>query len=351
MEVGLPNMAGRRYACGCRMRRGARGVLQAVNSTSQCVVITYGRPRETDPEYRLLREAGHEIVSHRNLDSADAAADLARCAAIVVGGQFIDAACLDRMPNCKVVTRLGVGYENVDVDAATTRGIRVTYCPDYGVHEVSTHAIAMMLAMARNMDLLLADSRAGRWKFGAMGRMERLQDQVLGVLGFGRIGRETAIKGRGLGMTVLAHDPVIADGQIAEVGIEPAGFAEVVRRSDYLSLHVPAAPETRQLIDANVLAQMKPGARIINTARGSLIDEDALLAAIQDGRIAGAALDVLHTEPPPADHPLLHEPNVITTPHAAWYSEGAKADLFVRCAQDVIRVLAGEEPVYPLNEV
>lgn len=317
----------------------------------QCVVVTYGNPRETDPEYRLLQAAGHELVSHRNLDSAEAAVDLARCAAIVVGNQRLDAAHLDRMPNCKVVTRLGVGYENVDVAAATARGIRVTYCPDYGVDEVSTHAITLMLVMARNMNSLLEASRAGRWRHAAMGTIERLQDQVLGVLGFGRIGRATAIKGRGLGMTVVAHDPVIADERIAEQGIEPAGFAELVRRSDYVSLHVPSSPETRHLLDAGVLARMKPGARIINTARGSLIDEDALLAAVQQGRIGGAALDVFNKEPPAADHPLLHEPNVIVTPHAAWYSEGAKADLFVRCTEDVIRVLAGEEPVYPLNDV
>ncbi len=322
-----------------------------MNSTSQCVVITYGEPRDTDPEIRLLREAGHEVVSHRQLDGFEAGPDLARCAAIIVGGQFVDAACLDRLPNCRVLTRLGVGYENIDVDAATARGIRVTYCPDYGVHEVSTHAITLMLAMARNMDSLLADSRAGRWRFGAWGHMERLQEQVLGVLGFGRIGRATASKARGLGMTVLAHDRAIADGQIAEEGIEPVGFQDLVRRSDYLSLHVPAAPETTHLIGAKVMAQMKPGARIINTARGSLIDEDALLAALQDGRVGGAALDVLNTEPPPADHPLVGHPNVILTPHAAWYSEGAKTDLFVRCAQDVIRVLAGEEPVYPLNRL
>ncbi len=318
---------------------------------SQCVVVAYGSPQETDPEYRLLQEAGHEIVSHRDLDSEEAVADLARCHGLVVALQPVDASRLDQMPHCKVVSRLGVGYDNIDVPAATARSIRVTYCPDYGVHEVSTHAITLMLVMARNMDSLLAASRAGHWDYAAMGTMERLQDQVLGVLGFGRIGRETALKGKGLGMTVLAHDPVIPDDQIAEQGIEPAHFAEVLRRSDYISLHIPSMPETRHLINAEALAQMKPTARIINTARGPLIDEDALLMALQQGQIAGAALDVFHTEPPPADHPLLHEPNVIVTPHAAWYSEAAKIDLRVRCIQDVIRVLAGEEPVYPLNEV
>ncbi len=318
---------------------------------STCVVVAYGDLQASDPEYRMLQEAGHEIVCHRRLDSPDAAGDLARCDGLIVALQPIDAARLDRMPNCKVVTRLGVGYDNIDVPAATARGVRVTYCPDYGVHEVSTHAITLLLVMARNMEALLAASRAGRWDHAAMGTMQRLQDQVLGVLGFGRIGRETACKGKGLGMTVLAHDPVIPDAAIAAHGIEPVSFPEVLRRADYISLHIPSMPETRHLIDAAALAQMKPTVRIINTARGPLIDEDALLVALQQGRIAGAALDVLHTEPPPADHPLLHEPRVIVTPHAAWYSEAAKLDMRVRCAQDVIHVLAGAEPVYPLNEV
>ena len=145
-----------------------------------CVILAYRTPRETDPEYRLLRAAGYEIVSHRDLDSAQAAVDLAGCAALIAGNQTVDAACLDRMPNCQVVIRLGVGYENVDEEAATARGVRVTYCLDYGVHEVSTHVITLMLVMARNMDSLLAASRAGRWDHAAMGAIARLQDQVLG---------------------------------------------------------------------------------------------------------------------------------------------------------------------------
>lgn len=323
----------------------------AVSSMCHCVVLGFDNPRILGPGFDLLQAAGHEVAGHQDFDAVEAAPDLARCSALIVGLQPVDADLLGRAPNCRVVTRLGVGYENVDLEAAAARGVRVTYCPDYGVHEVSTHAITMMLAMARNLDSLLEASRAGKWTRSAMGSIERLQDQVLGVLGFGRIGRETAAKARGLGMRVLAHDPAIADERIAEQGIEAARFDDVIRQSDYISLHLPLAPETRHLIDARALSRMKPSARIINTARGGVVDEDALLAAIREGRIAGAALDVLHTEPPPADHPLLHEPNVIVTPHAAWYSEGAKNDLFARCAEDVIRVLAGEEPLYPLNTV
>lgn len=316
---------------------------------SHRVVIAMPRIRETDPDVTLLREAGCDVEAHARWTAPEARAALARCDGLIIGLQIMDDAQLARMPRCRVISRLGVGYDNIDVDAATARGVQVTYVPDYGVHEVSTHAIALMLVMARNLPALLAASAAGRWDGRAMGTMQRLQDQTLGVVGFGRIGRATAGKGQGLGMRVVVHDPLVPDAAIVEQGLEPASLPDLARRADYVSLHVPASPATRHLIDADVLARMKPTARLINTARGPLIDEDALLAALRAGALAGAALDVFAQEPPPPDHPLLHEPNVIVTPHAAWYSEAAKRDMRVRCAQDVVRVLTGQAPVYPLN--
>lgn len=313
-------------------------------------MIAYRNIPETDPAYIMLRKAGYEVDVHNRLGTAAAPA-LARCEGLIVGLQRIDDPLMARMPRCRVISRLGVGYDNIDVPAATARGIQVTYVPDYGVHEVSTHAIALMLVMARNMGSLLRASNEGRWDYSAMGVMQRLQDQTLGVAGFGRIGRETAKKGKGLGMTVIVHDPVVPATGIQALGMEPVDMDTLLDRADYLSLHVPSSPATRHLIDARALARMKDTARIINTARGPLIDEDALLAALRAGTIAGAALDVFTTEPPPADHPLLHEPNVIVTPHAAWYSEAAQHDLRTGCAQDVINVLSGRKPVHPLNEV
>ena len=316
---------------------------------SHRVVIAMPRIRETDPDVQLLREAGCRVEAHARWTEPETRAALARCDGLIVGLQIIDDAQLARMPRCRVISRLGVGYDNIDVAAATARGVQVTYVPDYGVHEVSTHAIALLLVMARNMPALLAASAAGRWDGRAMGTMQRLQDQTLGVVGFGRIGRATAGKGQGLGMQVVVHDPLVPDAAITEQGLEPASLPDLARRADYVSLHVPASPATRHLINADVLARMKPTARIINTARGPLIDEEALLAALRAGALAGAALDVFAQEPPPPDHPLLHEPNVIVTPHAAWYSEAAKRDMRGRCAQDVVNVLTGRTPVYPLN--
>ncbi len=315
------------------------------------VLYTVRSIDEKDAEVRMLRQVGCTIHVHAALQAPEAQEDIAQASGLIVGLHRIDGALLDRMPRLKVIARMGVGYDNIDLEAATARGVQVTYVPDYGVHEVSTHAITMLLVMARNMPTLLAASAAGRWDYGAMGTMHRIQDQTLGVAGFGRIGRETALKGKGLGMTVIVHDPIVPAAEIAAHGLEAVDFPTWLRRSDYVSLHVPASPATRHMLDAAALQRMKRTARIINTARGPLIDEDALLVALRAGEIDAAALDVFQTEPPPPDHPLLHEPNVYVTPHAAWYSEAAKQDMRTRCAQDVINVLEGRPPIYPLNEV
>ena len=318
---------------------------------SKKVLYTMRNINDQDPEVRMLLQAGCTVHVHASLNGAEARDDVAQASGLIVGLNTVDGALLDRMPCLKVVARLGVGYDNIDLEAATARGVQVTYVPDYGVHEVSTHAITMLLVMARNMPSLLAASAAGRWDYGAMGTVQRIQDQTLGVAGFGRIGRETALKAKGLGMHVIVHDPIVPTAEIASHGLESVDFPSWLRRSDYISLHVPAMPATHHMIDVAALQQMKPTARIINTARGPLIDEDALLAALRAGEIDAAALDVFDTEPPSAEHPLLHEPNVHVTPHAAWYSEAAKQDMRTRCAQDVINVLSGQPPVYPLNKV
>lgn len=318
---------------------------------SKRVLYTQRTIDKQEVDVQMLLQAGYTVVGQASLKAPEAQEDVSLASGLIVGLNAIDGDLLDRMSNLKVVARLGVGYDNIDLEAATTRGVQVTYVPDYGVHEVSTHAITMLLVMARNMPTLLAASAIGKWDYKAMGTVQRIQDQTLGVAGFGRIGRETAFKGRGLGMTVIVHDPIVAASQIEAYGLEAVDFASLLQRSDYISLHVPSMPATRHMIDAAALKQMKDTARIINTARGPLIDENALLAALRAREIDAAALDVFQEEPPQPDHPLLQEPNVHVTPHAAWYSEAAKLDMRTSCARDVINVLSGQPPVYPLNEV
>ena len=209
---------------------------------------------------------------------------------------------------------MGTGLDAIDIPAATARGIWVTYAPDYSIDEVSTHAIALVLAQARGLAGLLGTTRQGIWNAEAGGVLYRLSDQTLGVIGCGRIGQATAVKGRGLGLDVIAYDPYVDAAAMAELGVQVVDLETLLRTADYISLHSPLTEETRHLMNAETLAMMKPTAYLVNAARGGLIDEDALLAAVQNGQIAGAALDVLAVEPVAADHPFLQEERILLTP-------------------------------------
>ena len=228
---------------------------------SKKVLYTVRSINDQDPEVRMLMQAGCTVHVHASLNAAEAQDDVSQASGLIVGLNTVNGALLDRMPCLKVVARMGVGYDNIDLDAASARGVQVTYVPDYGVHEVSTHAITMLLVMARNMPSLLAASADGRWDYGAMGTVQRIQDQTLGVAGFGRIGRETALKAKGLGMHVIVHDPIVPAVEIETHGLEAVDFSSWLRGSDYISLHVPAMPATHHMIDAAALQQMKPTAR------------------------------------------------------------------------------------------
>jgi len=265
--------------------------------------------------------------------------------------QPVTASTIGTLERCKIISRVGVGLDNIDLPAATARGIWVTNVPDYAIDEVSMHAIALMLAQMRRIPTYAAATRAGHWDGSTASTMRRPGLTTLGVLGFGRIGRAVAAKARGLGLRVLAHDPQLPAASIAAAGVEPMGWEALLRAVDYLSLHLPLAPGSRPLIDTEALALLSPHAYLINTARGGLIDEVALLAALQSGRLAGAALDVLTIEPPAPDHPLLADPRVIVTPHIAWGSAEASEDVRTKGADEVVRVLRGERPRYPANEI
>jgi D-3-phosphoglycerate dehydrogenase len=263
----------------------------------------------------------------------------------------VPASLLNTLPRCRIVSRVGTGLDAIDIPAATARGIWVTNVPDYAVDEVSTHAITLLLALARRLPRLLASTQQGVWDSTLARPFPRFKGQTLGVLGFGRIGSATAAKARGLGLNVIAHDPYVSPQTIEALGVQPVAADRLWRESDFLSLHTPLTDETRQIITAQVLAQMKPSALLINTARGALIDEAALQAAVRSGHIAGAALDVLSIEPPPPDHPLLHDERILITPHYAWYSEDSSRQVRVSAAEEIVRVLRGEKPRCPANQL
>jgi D-3-phosphoglycerate dehydrogenase len=314
------------------------------------VVIGYPGFGDIEIEKEVLRAVDADVVHTGTLDTP-AARDVVRNAdAVMVTIQPVPAALIANMARCRIVSRVGTGLDAIDLDAATAHGIWVTYVPDYSVDEVSAHAIMLLLAQARGLAPLLQGTRNGRWDGGGV-HVRRLQGQVLGLIGGGRIGMATAAKARGLGLEVLVYDPYLAAGALAGTEFRAVDLATLLRESDYVSLHAPLTHENRHIIDAQALAQMKPTAYLINTARGPLIDEAALVAAVRAGTIAGAALDVLAVEPPRPDNPLLHEERILVTPHTAWYSEEAKLDVRRRGAEEVVRVLRNDLPRTPVNHI
>lgn len=315
------------------------------------VVIAYPGFGDIVIETEILKAAGLEIEHVGNLETEEARQAARQCDALMVTIQPVGRELIRSLECCRLICRVGTGLDAIDIDTATERGIWVTYAPDYSIDEVSTHAIALVLAQARGLPGLLGTTRQGIWSSESGGVLYRFSDQTLGVIGCGRIGQATAAKGRGLGLRVLAYDPYVDKARMEELGVEVVDLETVLRSSDYISLHSPLTEETRQLINAETLAMMKPTAYLVNAARGALVDEDALLAAVQGGQIAGAALDVLNVEPVAADHPFLKEERILLTPHAGWYSEESKVDVRVQGAEEVVRVLRGERPRAPVNEV
>jgi D-3-phosphoglycerate dehydrogenase / 2-oxoglutarate reductase len=221
--------------------------------------------------------------------------------------------------------------------------------PDYCLQEVSDHAMALILALARKVPFSNALVQAGRWEMPAVVPIRRLEGQILGLVGLGNIPRRVAPKAMAFGMKVIAHDPYVSAESARELGVELASFDRLLEISDYVSVHAPLTAQTRGLFDANAFRRMKKGAYIVNTARGPLIDEAALVAALDSAHLGGAALDVVATEPPSKDSPLLGRANVILTPHTGFYSVEALEELQTKCAGDVARVLSGEYPVYPVR--
>jgi D-3-phosphoglycerate dehydrogenase len=292
-----------------------------------------------DPELRMAKSTSVEDILAVGRD-ADA---------IIVCYAKLTGDLLRALTRCKVIGRTGLGVDNIDLPAAKERGITVTYVPDYCLQEVSDHAIALLLALARKVPLANKLVQSGRWELPPIVPIRRLEGQVLGLVGFGNIPRLVARKAQGFGLKVVASDPYVSLEALKSAGVEGVSFDRLCDMSDFISVHAPLTPATRGLLNAEAFAKMKKGVLIINTARGPLIDEAALVAALDAGKVGGAGLDVVTVEPLAQDSPLLNRDNVILTPHTAFYSVEALAELQTKAATDVARVLSGEKPVYPVK--
>lgn len=300
-----------------------------------------------DTERGILAPLG---VTVRDCTARRDVNDLRRAVAgavgILVRESRLDADTLAAAPALRGIVRYGVGVDNIDLAAAARQGIRVANVPDYGVEDVSDHALALLLAVVRRIVTRDRDLRAGAWNVARAEPMHRLAGRTLGLLGYGRIGARFHQKAAALGFArVIVCDPAAA----LPADAERVGLETLLAESDVLSCHAPLTPQTRHVVDATALARMKPTAIIINTARGGLIDEAALAAALDGGRLFGAGLDVYESEPLAAASPLRALRNVVLTDHTAWYSEESVAELQSKAAGEMARILRGEAPVHWVN--
>ena len=302
-----------------------------------------------------IAESGLELLRAAcDVSELEAGADLAGALAgaealVVRSATRVDADLIASAPSLRVIGRAGVGVDNVDVAAATAAGIVVCNAPEANVVSAAEHALALLLALARNISVAERSLREGAWERERFAGVE-LADKTLALLGFGRIGRLVASRARALGMRTVAYDPFVTAERIAELGAEQAETIEAaLEQADVVSLHLPVTPETRGLSDSTRLALLRPGALLVNAARGALIDEEALVAALRSGRLAGAALDVFAKEPLPADSPLRDAPNLLLTPHLAGSTHEAQDRAGVVVAEQVVAALGGLPVAHALN--
>ena len=309
---------------------------------SPLVCITDSDLPSGGAEELLLGDAGLEARRCSCTSEQDVIEQCAGADALIVQWAPVSAAALDALPTVRMVSRLGIGYDMIDVDAATERGVAVANTPDYCIEEVACHTLALVLDQARGVAELDRAVRSGRWAAPASyPDAARPSTTAVAVIGYGRIGVRVAQSLRAIGFRVLVHDRYVSDRRIRADGLEPATLDEALAGADIVTLHVPLTADTQHMIDAGAIASMRRGARLVNTCRGGLVDERALAGALRDGHLAGAGLDVFEAEPPPAESPLRELQAVTLSPHAAWYSAGALADLPVLATRQAIDFLAG----------
>ncbi len=305
------------------------------------------------PDYEIEKEVLSAVEGEIMLAGGGTPAEIIALApqadAVLTCWKDVPAEALDIAPNCKVVSRYGIGLDNIPIGRATELGMLVTNVPDFCLEEVSDHVMALLLATARQLLPLARNPERSGWTRETPRPIPRVRGQTLGLIGFGNIARALVPKALGFGLRVIAYTPRLRQSDAPE-GVEVTNdLAALLSASDYVSIHCPLTEETAHIIDEAALAQMKSSALLINTSRGGVIDEEALIRALQDGRIGGAALDVTDPEPPSADNPLLALENVIVTPHAAFYSVAATAELARKAAANVVTVLQGGVPQTLVN--
>ena len=315
------------------------------------VIITDCDHSSIDIERSVLRKAGIELA-HLCCGSEEDLIRECRGGAVMLNqyAPFTERVIRELSPELKLIVRYGVGVDNIDVAAATKYGVAVCNVSDYGMNEVADHAAAMALALERRLNIMVPHVRSGQWNYAESVPIHRFSEQTVGIVGLGRIGRMFARRMSGFGCRLMGFDAFYPAGSIVENLVETVSWEQLLASSDVISIHCPLTEETRGLFDAAAFAAMKPGAYLINTSRGHIVDEGDLLQALQRGEIAGAAMDVMAEEPADPENPLLQLPNFIATPHMGWYSEEAAEELKRKAAEEAVLFLTGRALRYQINE-
>ena len=302
-----------------------------------------------DPAKAALAKLNPTFLMSKSANADDILAVAKDADAILVTYAKLTRDILTQLTKCKAIGRFGLGVDNIDLPAAKEKGIAVNYVPDYCIREVSDHAMALLLALIRKIPLSNKLVQSGRWEMPAVVPIRRIEGTVLGLVGFGNIPRLVAPKAQAFGIKVIAFDPYAKPDVFKAANVESVDFDTLLKTSDYISVHAPLLPATRGMMNADAFGKMKKGAYLVNTARGPLVDEPALIAALDAGQLGGAGLDVVATEPLAKDSKLLGRDNVIISPHTGFYSIEALNELQTKCAADIARVLSGEKAVYPIS--
>jgi D-3-phosphoglycerate dehydrogenase len=317
-------------------------------SKFKVVVTDLGYPTY-DHEKKVLEPVGAKLTLASCQTEEEVIKACRNADGVLLRSAPMTAHVIESIEKCKVIARYGVGVDNVDIKAATAKGIVVANVPNYCDDEVSTQAVALILALARKIVSHDKAVRNGAWDIGSTDPIYRTKGKTIGFVGMGRIGRATARKIAPFEMKMIAFDPFVKDEQVADLGIKMVDFDTLLKTSDFVSLHAPLMAATRHTMDAKALAKMKPTAFLVNTSRGGLIDQKALISALSEKKIAGAGLDVYEVEPLEPDSPLKALDNVVLTDHAGWYSEESIVELQTRAAMAVAAVLSGARPESAVN--
>jgi len=320
------------------------------------VVVTDDRYGNYSEEKSVLQELNIELIilapeSNRS-EKIENLKIIQDAEALLVNLYPMTKEIISGLNKCKVISRYGVGYDNVDVDEASRKGIWVARVPDYSIEDVSDQALALLMGCIRKVAYKDRMIRRGKWNLHQDQPAHRMKDATLGILGYGAIGKRFHEKTSGFGFAkVLVFDPFVKEDIIKNNGAVPAEFKDILSNSDYISIHIPLNESTKKIIGKKQLLIMKKDAILINTSRGGVLDEQAVIEALESGKITGAGLDVFETEPIPENSPLLKLDNVILSDHTGWYSEESKVELKTKAALNILAVLKGGKPIYPVNDI